>query len=122
MKTQLITLAAGLLLSTASATAANATPASDQWVADASVALQARVADAGLADDGKAVVIRIKAVRDYKDYAPSVKESSGSADYDQAVRNALKGVRLPAPPNELSGRAVAFTLGQPVAGASVAAN
>lgn len=122
MKTQLTSLAAGLLLSAALGAAAHASPASDQWVADARTALQSRVADAGLADDGKAVVIRIKAVRDYKDYAPAVKETSGSSDYDKAVRDALKGVRLPAPPSELSGRTVAFTLGQPATGASAAAN
>lgn len=122
MKTQLTTLAAGLLLSAALGAAAHASPASDRWVADASAALQARVAQAGLADDGKAVTIRIKAVRDYREYSPRVKESSGSTDYDNAVRDALKGVRLPVPPTELTGRAVAFTLGQPATGASAAAH
>lgn len=118
MKIQLFPLVAGALLSVAAATSVHATPAADQWVAESRATLQARVAEAGLADDGKAVTIRVKAVRDHKDYAPSVKQSSGSTDYDAAVRAALKGVRLPAPPAELNGRSVAFTLGEPASGTS----
>lgn len=122
MKTQLIALAAGALLSAASLTSAYAATASDRWIVEARAALQAKVAEAGLADDGKAVVIRIKATADDKRYAPAVERSSGSADYDLAVRDALDGVKLPAPPVELNGRRVTFTLGQPAAGAVSGAN
>lgn len=122
MKTQLLSLAAGALLSAASLTAAFAATAADRWISDSRAALQARVAEAGLADDGKAVAIRIKATGDDKRYAPTIERSSGSADYDLAVRGALKGVKLPAPPVELNGRRVTFTLGQPAAGAANGAN
>ena len=122
MKTQRLSLAAGALLSVASLTSAFAATAADRWIADSRAALQARVAEAGLADDGKAVAIRIKATSDDKRYAPKVERSSGSADYDVAVRDALKGVKLTAPPVELNGRGVTFTLGQPAAGAANGTN
>ena len=115
MKTQLLPLAAGALLSVASLSTALAASASDQWLAEARAALQARVAAAGLDDDGKTVAIRLKATADDKRYAPTVARSSGSADYDVAVRGALAGVKLPAPPIELNGRGVTFTLGQTAA-------
>jgi hypothetical protein len=118
MKTQLTALAAGALLSVASISTAFAATAADRWIADARAALQARVAEAGLADDGKAVAIRIKATSDDKRYAPSVERSSGSSDFDLAVRDSLRGVKLPAPPIELNGRGVTFTLGAPAAGAA----
>ncbi len=117
MKTQLTSLAAGALLSALSLSTAFAATASDRWIADARAVLQARVADAGLADDGKTVAIRLKATADDKRYAPAVARSSGSADFDLAVRDALSGVKLPAPPIELNGRGVTFTLGE-TAGAS----
>lgn len=118
MKTQLTSLAAGALLSAISLTAALAGPAGDAWLADARATLQARVAEAGLADDGKVVAIRIKASESFHDYRPAVARSSGSLDYDAAVTASLRGVRLPAPPIEISGRGVTFTLGAPAAGAA----
>lgn len=111
MKTQLLPLAAGALLSVATLSNAFAATPSEQWLAEARAALQARVAAAGLHDDGKTVAIRLKATADDKRYAPAVARSSGSADYDQAVRGALAGIKLPAPPIELNGRGVTFTLG-----------
>jgi|GEM_PF-1554214 len=122
MKTQLLSLAAGALLSVASLASAQAATASDRWLADARAALEAKVAAAGLHDDGKAVVIKIKATADTKRYAPTVERSSGSADFDVAVRDAIKGVKLAPPPVELNGRGVSFTLGQTVAGAAAASN
>lgn len=122
MKTQLLGLAAGALLSVAAASTALAATAADRWIAEATAKLQARVAEAGLADDGKAVGIRIKATSDDKRYAPSVARTSGSADFDNAVREALDGVKLPAPPVELNGRGVTFTLGQATDGAHSGAN
>lgn len=115
MKTQLLPLAAGALLSVASLSTAFAASDSEQWLADARAALQARVAAAGLDDDGKTVAIRVNASPDSRRYAPSVARSSGSPDFDVAVRAALTGVRLPAPPVSLNGRGVTFTLGQPAA-------
>jgi hypothetical protein len=122
MKTQFLGLAAGALLSVAAASTALAATAADRWIAEAGAALQARVARAGLADDGKAVAIRIKATADDKRYAPKVARTSGSADFDNAVRESLDGVKLPLPPIELNGRGVTFTLGQPTDGAHAAAD
>ena len=123
MKTQLLSLAAGALLSAASLAPAQAATAADRWLADARTALEAKVASAGLHDDGKAVVIKIRATADNKRYAPTVERSSGSADFDLAVRDALKGVKLAPPPVELNGRGVSFTLGEAAAGgASTGAN
>lgn len=118
MKTQRLSLAAGALLSALSISTAFAATASDRWIADARAVLQARVAEAGLADDGKTVSIRIKATADDKRYAPSVARSSGSADFDQAVRDSLDGVKLPRPPIELNGRGVTITLGETAGGAT----
>lgn len=122
MKTQLIALATGALLSATALTTAFAATASDRWLADTRQSLEARVAEAGLNDDGKSVVIRIKATDDHKRYAPTIERSSGSADFDIAVRDSLKGIKLAQPPIELHGRGVTFTLGQVDTGASVGTN
>lgn len=118
MKTQLTSLAAGALLSAVALSAALAGSTGDAWLAEARATLQARVAEAGLDDDGKVVAIRIKASDNVRDYRPVVARSSGSLDYDAAVTASLKGVKLPAPPIEISGRGVTFTLGTPAAGAA----
>jgi len=123
LKSEILALAAGALLAAAAITPSQAATAVDRWIADSQYALQSRVAQAGLADDGKAVTIRIKATADDKRYAPQVERSSGSADFDIAVREALKGVKLAPPPVEITGRGVTFTLGETApAGASASAD
>lgn len=121
MKTQILAFAAGALLAVAPFAAAQASPDADRWLADSQAALQARVAQAGLDNDGRVVVIRIKASDSFRDYGAQVAETSGSADFDNAVKTALKGVRLTTPPVDLSGRRVSFALGEaPASGPSSA--
>lgn len=123
MKTELLALTAGALLAAATITPVQAATAVDRWIADSQYTLQSRVAQAGLADDGKVVTIRIKATADDKRYAPKVEHSSGSADFDIAVGEALKGVKLAPPPVEINGRGVTFILGEtPAGGASTGGN
>ncbi|MES2033219.1 MAG: TonB C-terminal domain-containing protein [Pseudomonadota bacterium] len=112
MKTQIIAFAAGALLAVVPLAAAQASADADRWLAESQAALQARITQAGLNDDGRVVVIRIKASESFRDYGAQVAESSGSADFDNAVKTALKGVRLSTPPIDLSGRRVSFTLGE----------
>ncbi len=121
MKTQLLSLAAGTLLSAALFANAHAATPSERWIAESRAALEASINAAGLADDGKAVAITIKAAEDQKGYAPRIVRSSGSTDYDAAVREAVKTVKLGAPPVELRGRGVTFTLGTASAGGASSA-
>jgi len=107
-----ILTAAGALLIAAASTAAFASPASDAWVAKARAALEAQVAEAGLTDDGKVVKIRVKLGSAGAD-AVLIAETSGSADFDTAVKAAAKKADLPRPSSDLVGRSVTFTLGQP---------
>lgn len=110
--TRILPLAGALLLAIAAASAANASPASDAWVAKTKAALQAKVAEAGLADDGKSVKIKLR----LGSAGPSsvvIAETSGSADFDSAVKGAAKDTDVPRPPSDLVGREVTFTLGQP---------
>lgn len=109
---RIIPLAGALLLAALSASAANASPASDAWVAKTKAALQAKVEAAGLADDGKSVKIKLR----LGSSGPSsvvIAETSGSADFDSAVKGAAKNTDVPRPPSDLVGREVTFTLGQP---------
>ena len=112
MKTQLTTLAAGALLSAVLLTTAQAATPAERWIADSRAAIAARLDAAGLADDGKVVAVTIKASEDQKGYAPRIVRSSGSPASDDAVRAAVKTVQLGAPPVELRGRGVTFTLGE----------
>jgi outer membrane biosynthesis protein TonB len=109
---RILPLAGALLLAGLGASAANASPASDAWVAKTKAALQAKVAAAGLADDGKSVKIKLR----LGSAGPSsvvIAETSGSADFDTAVKGAAKDTDVPRPPSDLVGREVTFTLGQP---------
>ncbi|MDO9336133.1 MAG: TonB C-terminal domain-containing protein [Caulobacter sp.] len=109
---RILPIAGALLLATLGATAANASAATDAWVAKTKAALQAKVEAAGLADDGK--VVKIKVRLDYAGAeAVQVAQTSGSADFDNAVKSAAKEADVPRPPSELVGRSVTFTLGQP---------
>ncbi|HYE46418.1 MAG TPA: TonB C-terminal domain-containing protein [Caulobacter sp.] len=114
--TRLLPLAGALLLA-AAATAAHASPASDAWIAKTRAALEAKIAEAGLADDGKSVKIRVKLGSAGAD-AVLIAETSGSADFDSAVKAAAKRTDVPRPPSDLVGRSVTFTLGQPGATAT----
>lgn len=115
--TRLLPLAGALFIAAAASTAAFASPASDAWVAKARAAIEAQVAEAGLADDGKVVKIRVKLGSGGAD-AVLIAETSGSADFDTAVKTAAKKADLPRPSSDLVGRSVTFTLGQPGATAT----
>ncbi len=122
MKTEMIALAAGALLSAATLTVAKASPAGDRWLADARAVLEARLLADAVPDSGRTVVVRLNATGEPKSYNPTIVGSSGSLDYDAATRAALKGLKLKIPPAELRGRRVTFTLGETqVAGASAPA-
>ncbi len=109
---RIIPLAGALLIAIAGASAANASPGSDAWVAKTRAALQAKVEAAGLADDGKTVKIRLRLNSAGAD-SVQVAQTSGSADFDNAVKGAAKDTDLTRPPSDLVGRTVIFTLGQP---------
>ena len=109
---RIISLAGALLLAVAGASAANASPASDAWVAKTKAALQAKVAEAGLADDGKSVKIKLRLGSAGAD-SVQIAETSGSSDFDTAVKGVAKDTDVPRPPSDLVGRVVTFTLGQP---------
>lgn len=111
MKTELIALAAGALLSATTLTTAYATPAGDLWLADARTAIEARLAGDGVPDAGRTVIVRLNVTGEPKTYNPQIVRSSGSLDYDAAARKALDGLKLKTPPAELRGRKVTFTLG-----------
>lgn len=120
MKTELIALAAGALLSAATLTLAHASPAGDQWLADARATLETRLAADAVPDAGRGIVVRLNATTEPRAYNLRVVRTSGSPEYDDAARRALSGVRLKAPPEELRGRSVTFTLGDATAGPSAA--
>lgn len=107
-----ISLAGGLLIAASTATLALASPAADAWVAKTKASLDAQVASQGLADDGRSVRIRVKVAPDGAG-GLTIVESSGSADYDAAVKAAARKADVSRPPAELVGRTVTFTLGQP---------
>lgn len=109
---RIIPLAGALLIAIGGASAANASPASDAWLAKTRAALQAKVEAAGLADDGKTVKIKLRLGSAGPD-SITVARSSGSADFDNAVKAAAKATDVSRPPSDLVGRAVNFTLGQP---------
>lgn len=111
MKTELIALAAGALLSATTLTTARATPAGDLWLADARTAIEARLAGDGVSDAGRTVTVRLNVTGEPKTYNPQIVRSSGSLDYDAAARKALDGLKLKTPPAELRGRKVTFTVG-----------
>lgn len=123
MKTELFALAAGVLLSAATLTVAQASPAGETWLAEARAALEARLLGDAVPDAGRTVVVRLNATGEPKSYNPTIVGSSGSLEYDAATRQALKGLKLKTPPAELRGRKVTFTLGEAqTAGASTAAS
>lgn len=109
---RIIPLAGALLIAIAGTSAANASTGSDAWVAKTKAALQAKVEAAGLADDGKTVKIRLRLGSGGAE-SVSIAESSGSADFDTAVKGAAKDTDVARPPSDLVGRTVTFTLGQP---------
>lgn len=109
---RIIPLAGALLIAIAGASAANASAGSDAWVAKTKAALQAKVEAAGLADDGKTVKIRLRLGSSGAD-SVTIAETSGSTDFDTAVKGAAKDADLSRPPSDLVGRTVTFTLGQP---------
>lgn len=118
MKTELLALATGALLSAATLTYAHASPAGDQWLADARAAIEARLTGDAVPDAGRTVVVRLNATGEPRTYNPRIVRSSGSLEYDLATRRALDGLRLRTPPAELRGRPITFTLGEPAAVAS----
>jgi len=121
MKTELIALAAGALLSVATLTIAHASPAGDQWLTDARASLEARLAADDAPDAGRSIVVKLNATTEPRTYNLRIVHSSGSPEYDDAARRALRGLKLTAPPEELRGRSVTFALGGTTAGASAAA-
>lgn len=121
MKTELLSLAAGALLSAATLTIALASPAGDQWLADARGVLEARLTGDAVPDVGRKVVVRLTATSEPRTYNLRIVGTSGSPEYDDAARRAFAGVRLQSPPEDLRGRGVTFTLGDvSTAGASTA--
>ncbi len=109
---RILPLAGALLIATLGVSSANASPASDAWVAKTKAALQARVEAAGLADDGKTVKIKLRLGSSGAD-SVQIAETSGSSDFDTAVKGAAKAADLARTPSDLVGRTVTFTLGQP---------
>lgn len=109
---RILPLAGALLVAIAGASVANASPASDAWVAKTKAALQAKVEQAGLADDGKSVKIKLR-LGGAGPTSVVIAETSGSADFDTAVKGAAKSADVSRPPADLVGREVTFTLGQP---------
>lgn len=109
---RIIPLTSALLIAAFGATSAFAGPASDAWVAQTKAALQAKVEAAGLADDGKTVKLRVR-LGAAGPNSVQVGQSSGSVDFDNAVKSAAKDTDVSRPPSELVGRTVVFTLGQP---------
>ncbi|MBX3479787.1 MAG: TonB family protein [Caulobacter sp.] len=116
---RLLSLAGALLIATAGVTVAQASPGSDAWVANSGAALQATVAEAGLAHEGKTVKIRVKLGASGPS-AVRIVESSGSTDFDSAVKDAARKADLARPPSDLVGRTVTFTLGDQASGPSAA--
>lgn len=112
MKTELIALAAGALLSATTLTVAQASPAGDQWLANARATLEARLAADAVPDAGRRLVIKLNATTEPRAYNLRILHTSGSAEYDDAARRAFSGIRLGRPPEELRGRSVTFTLGE----------
>jgi TonB family protein len=109
---RITSLSIALLISAGAASAALASPGSDAWVAKTKTTLEAEVAQAGLADDGKSVKIRVKLASDGAD-GVTVVSTSGSRDFDDAVKAAARKAAISRPPSDLVGRTVTFTLGQP---------
>ncbi len=109
---RIIPLAGALFIAVAGVSAASASPASDAWVARTKAALQAKVEAAGLADDGKSVKIRLR-LGSAGPSSVTIAQTSGSADFDTAVKGAAKDTDVARPPADLVGREVTFTLGQP---------
>lgn len=117
--TRILSLAGALLIATAAVSAAHAGPASDAWLSKSRADLEAKVSQAGLADNGKVVKIRVRLNARGVDQV-LIAQSSGSTDFDNAVKaQAAKG--LTAPPSELAGRSVVFTIGG-AAGTATGAN
>lgn len=114
---RLVSLTGALLIAIAGVTAAQASPASDAWVAKTTASLQSSVEQAGLAGDGKVVKIRLK-LGSAGASAVLIAETSGSADFDSAVKAAARKADLARPPSDLVGRTVTFTLGDPAANPS----
>jgi TonB family protein len=100
-----------VLIAAAAFTAANASPGSDAWVAKTKAALDSQVAAAGLADDGKAVEIRIKLGSAGAD-GVIIAKTSGSRDFDDAIKAVARKANVSRPPSDLVGRTVTFTLGE----------
>lgn len=122
MKTELIALAAGALLSVATLTIAHASPAGDQWLADARATLEGRLAGDAVPDAGRRVVVKLNATTEPRTYNLRIVGTSGSPEYDDAARRAFAGVKLARPPEDLRGRGVTFTLGDPSAAGAPAAD
>ena len=107
---RILPLAGALVLAAATVSVAEASPASDAWVSRTGAALQSQVGAAGLSDDGKVVQIRVKVAPDGAG-AVIVAGTSGSRDFDDAVKAAARKADIARPPAELVGRTVTFRLG-----------
>ena len=99
-----------LLVAAASVSVVQASPASDAWVSRTSANLQSQVGAAGLSDDGKVVQLRVKVAPDGAG-ALIIAQTSGSRDFDDAVKAAARKASIARPPAELVGRTVTFRLG-----------
>lgn len=98
-------LAATALAAVVSLSQADASPASDQWLAQSRTAIQTRLTAAGL---DPALAIRLKVSNDPGSYAVRLADPAASRDTEAAALKALKGLRLTSPPDELLGRQVTF--------------
>jgi TonB family protein len=118
MSKTLLAFAGAAVLSAASLTLAHASAASDAWIAQTKAAFAEKIAAAGLADDGKAVALKVTISANPDGNSLRVVRTSGSGDFDAAAKAAVKDADLKRPPSELVGRTVTFTLGDPAAGPS----
>lgn len=120
MTKSLLAFAGAAFLSLAANTLAFASPAADAWVAETRAAFEASLAEAGLADDGRAVALRVTVSAKPDGATLRIVRSSGSQDFDSAAKAAAAKADLKRAPAELVGRTVTFTLGDPAAGPSAA--
>jgi len=118
MTKSFLAFAGAATLSLAAHSLALASPAADTWIAQAHAAFEASLADAGLADDGKAVALRVTISADPDDATLRIVRTSGSQDFDSAAKAAAGKAKLKRPPAELVGRTVTFTLGDPASSPS----
>lgn len=120
MNKSFLAFAGAASLSLAAHSLAFASPAADAWIAQARTAFDTRITEAGLADDGRAVALRLTVSADPDAATLRIVRTSGSQDFDSAAKAAAAKARLKRPPAELVGRTVTFTLGDPASGPSAA--